>query len=80
MPVFERNITYFFPTSPQSRQDAIEANKLHGRQWVSTSIQQGHERMKFCTFESIPDPHKPQYYKSAPVYPKKLVPYQGKEK
>jgi hypothetical protein len=55
MPVVERNITYFFPTSKASRLEAIETNRKAGRTWVSTSIQQGgHQRMKFCTLSHKP--------------------------
>lgn len=79
MPTRETNITYFFPTSQQSKLDAIEINIRLGRQWVSTSLQGGRMRMKFCTIENVTDPHKPIYYVSAPEYTK-LVPYAGKEK
>jgi len=80
MPTRETNITYFFPSSNQSKQEAIERNRKEGRQWVTTSIQMGHQRMKFCTFDNTPDPHKPIYYVAPPSYPKGRIPYQGKEK
>ena len=79
MPTRETNITYFFPTTQQSKLDAIEMNKAEGRMWVSTSLQGGRMRMKFCTIDNVTDPHKPTYYVSAPDYAK-LVPYAGKER
>lgn len=82
MPVIERNISYFFPTSPQSRQEAIEKNRQFGRQWVSTAIVEGRQRMKFCILTHEPDTDRISAYSPPPIYPKtkKLIPYAGKEK
>jgi hypothetical protein len=81
MPVVERNITYFFPTSKASRLEAIEQARANGQQWVSTSIVDGQERMKFCELSHTPSPHKPNIYVLPPEYPspKGRIPYAGKE-
>ncbi len=51
MPVREATIRYEFPTCAADRQAFIARHACAGLQWVSTSIENGHERMKFAQFE-----------------------------
>lgn len=84
MPVVERNISYFFPTSKASRLEAIEQARANGQQWVSTAIVDGRELMKLC--EIITTDRNGYIHingnnvgKARPSYPKGRIPYAGKE-
>jgi len=48
MPIVETSIVYEFPTDERNKRYLISKHKAKGRQWVSTSIHDGHARMKFA--------------------------------
>ncbi len=84
MPVIERNISYFVPTSEASRLEAIEQARANRQQWVSTAIVGGLERMKFC--EIITTDRNGYIHingnnvgKARPSYPRGRITYAGKE-
>lgn len=48
MPLTESSVVYEFPTDERNKRHLINKHKAKGRQWVSSSLQDGRTRMKFA--------------------------------
>lgn len=48
MPVTETDIVYEYPQHEKHRRFLVKKHEVHGRTWVSSSLQDGRTRMKFA--------------------------------
>lgn len=48
MPVTERDVVYEYPKHDKHKRFLVKQHAVHGRTWVSSSVQDGRTRMKFA--------------------------------